>query len=267
VIRLKIGIQTASLRLPLKKALHVAADFGAHAVEINGRSELPASEFGDTALRQIRKLLDDLNLSVAAVGFPTRRGYDVLDDLDRRVAATKKAMTMAYKLGAPVVVNQIGPVPVADAEQRSSAEQDRWQTLCEVLTDLGVYGQKHGALLAAETGTEEGAELAALIRSLPQGAIGVNLDLGNLVVNGFSPAEAISALGDSILHVHAKDGVRDLAQNRGIEVPLGRGSADFPALLAALEEQDYQGYLTIERRESENRLFEIEQAVKYLKNL
>lgn len=267
MISLKIGIQTASLGLPLKKALHVAAQFGAEAVEIDGRRELPASEFGDTALRQIRKLLDDLNLRVAAIRFPTRRGYDSNDDLERRVTATKQAMAMAFKLGAPVVVNQIGRVPSSDVDDRSPLDQQRWQTMIEVLTDLGIHGERHGALLAAETGTESGPELAALLNQMPQGTIGVTLDPGNLIINGYSPLEAIAALGPSIFHVHAKDGVQDLAQNRGLEVPLGRGSADFPALLAALEEHDYRGYLVIEREESEHRLFEVEQAVKYLRNI
>lgn len=267
MISLKIGIQTASLRLPLKKALHVAAQFGAEAVEIDGRRELPASEFGDTALRQIRKLLDDLNLRVAAVRFPTRRGYDTLDEIERRVAATKQAMTMAYRLGAPVVVNQIGQVPNPSADDRSAFEQQRWQTMVEVLTDLGLYGERNGAILAAETGTESGADLAALLGELPAGTVGVTFDPANLIINQFSPLEAIAALGPSIFHVHAQDAVRDLAQGRGINVPLGRGSADFPALLAALEEHDFRGYLTVERRESEQPLFEIEQAMKYLRNV
>ncbi|REJ69612.1 MAG: sugar phosphate isomerase/epimerase [Planctomycetota bacterium] len=267
MIQLRIGIQTASLQLPLKRALHVAAQLGAEAVEIDARHELPAAEFGDTALRQVRKLLTDLELRVAALGFPTRRGFDVADDLERRVAATKQAMTMAYKLGAAVVVNQVGPVPSADAEQRSPTDERRFRQLVEVLTDLGIYGQRHGALLAAETGTESGTDLAALLAEVPAGSVGATLDPGNLIVGRFSPLEAIEALGTSILHVHAKDAALDLAQHRGVEVPLGRGSADFPAILAALEERDYRGYLVIERQGGENPRFEIAQAVKYLRSL
>ncbi len=86
--------------------------------------------------------------------------------------------------------------------------------------------------LAAQTGAEDGRDLARLLAALPEGAVGVDLDPGALVVNGFSPLEAVEALGPRILHVHARDGVRDLARKRGLEVPLGRGSVDFPALLA-----------------------------------
>src|SRR5687768_4238129 len=103
----RVAIATASLRQPLKKALVTVAQLGAAAVEIDARSELKPSDLSATALRQFRGLLDDLNLRVAAVSFRTRRGYDVPDQLERRVEATKEAMRFAHALGANVVINQI----------------------------------------------------------------------------------------------------------------------------------------------------------------
>jgi sugar phosphate isomerase/epimerase len=63
------------------------------------------------------------------------------------------------------------------------------------------------------------------------------------------------------------DGVRDLAQGRGVEVRLGRGSADFPALLGALEERGYRGSICIEREQSENPIPEIGDALEFLRSL
>ena len=97
--------------------------------------------------------------------------------------------------------------------------------------------------------------------------MGVNLDPGNLIINGFSPSEAVTALGPQIVHVHAKDGVRDLAQGRGLEVPLGRGTADWPALIGALEDYAYRGYFTVEREQSDEPLTEVAQAVQFLRNV
>jgi sugar phosphate isomerase/epimerase len=268
MLTLRIGIQTASFRQPLKDALRTASELGADAVELDARRELRPNELSQTALRQFRKLLDDLNLKVCAIGFPTRRGYDVEEDLDRRVLATKEAMQMAFQLGASLVVNQVGPVPPDPAsEEATAADRRRWQLLVEVLTDLGHYGERCGARLAAETGTEPAQDVARLLAALPAGLIAVTLDPGNLIVNGFSPLEAVDVLGSDIAHVHVKDAVRDLARGRGQEVPVGRGMADFPALLAALEEHDYRGYLSIERIQSEDPIFEIGQAVKFLKNI
>jgi len=205
-------------------------------------------------------MLEDLNLHVCAVGFRTRRGYNVVDDVQRRIDATKEAMSFAYSLGAPVVVNQIGRVP-------DEPEGPEWDMLIEALSDLGRHGQRVGTLLAAETGSEAGDKLARVIDALPPGSLGVNLDPGNLIVNGFSVGDAVSALGSHIMHVHAKDGVRDLAQGRGLEVPLGRGTADFPELLGALEEHGYRGFFTIERENAKDPIAEIGLAVKYLSRI
>lgn len=260
VSAIKIGIQLSALRLPFRKALATAAQLGATGIEIDARGELRPGELGQTGLREVRRLLDEHNLCVVAVGFRTRRGYNVADDIDKRVAATKAALRFAAELRAPVVVNQLGRVP-------EPSEGQSWQMLVETLTDVGRYGHHVGATLAAQTGNEPGEELRRLIDALPPQSLGVDLDPGYLAAGGFSPLEAIEALGPHILHVHARDGVRDLARGRGLEVPLGRGTADFPALLGALENFSYRGYFTIARDESENPLFEIGEAVKYLKQL
>jgi sugar phosphate isomerase/epimerase len=256
--QLKIGIQLASLKQPFKKALHTAARLGADAVEIDARTELRPAKITQTGAREIRKMLEDLNLRVAAIGFLTRRGYNVADDLDRRVAATKDAMKMAYELGASAVINHVGYIP-------PEPEGPQWTTLIEVLTDLGRHGQRVGATLSAQTGAESGEQLARLIDALPPGALGVNFDPGGLLMNGHSPREALERLAGHVLHVHARDAARDLARRRGIEVPLGRGSTDIPELLGRLEERGYRGYFTVVRERSDDPEFEIGQAVQFLR--
>jgi len=205
-------------------------------------------------------MLEDLNLRVSAVTYRTRRGYDATDDLDRRVSATQQALKLAYELGSNVVVNHIGRVP----EDKSSSA---WSNMVEALSDVGRYGQRVGATLPAEAGPESGELLAGLIAALPPGSLGVDLHPANLIINGHSPAEAARALAGHVVHVHATDGTRDLAHGRGIEVQLGRGLAEFPELLGILEEHQYRGFITIERRQAENAIAEIADAVKYLKSL
>ncbi|MDP6466736.1 MAG: sugar phosphate isomerase/epimerase family protein [Pirellulaceae bacterium] len=258
--QLRVGIQLSNLRLPFKKALLTAAKLDADAVEIDARFQLKPGEFTRTGIRQIRKRLDDHNLRVCAIGFPTRRGYDNPQDLDQRVQATKEAMQFAYDLGSSIVVNQIGRVPETE-------DSPAWRTLIEVLTDLGTHGQRVGACLAAETGSEDSADLARLIDALPPGSLLINFDPGNLIINGFSAHDGITALGRHVAHVHARDAVRDLAQGRGLETLLGRGSVDFPELIGVLEEHNYRGYFTIERQHATDPVTEIGQAVQYLRNL
>ena len=156
--------------------------------------------------------------------------------------ATQAAMRFARELRADVVVNRVGQVP-------ADANDPRFTRLVEALTALGMYGERVGARLAAQTGGERPQDLARLLDALPEQTVGVDLHPTGLILGGHSPREAVDVLGPHVLHVHACDAVRDAA-GRANEVELGRGSADLPELLGRLTEFDYRGWVTIERRES-----------------
>lgn len=254
---LKLGVELAGLGLPLKKALHIVARLGADAVEIDARGEITPRNLSRTGLRQLRKMLADQSLRVSAVSFQTRRGYDTTADLDSRIAATKAAMELAHDLGAPVVVNHIGTIP-------TDSDSDRWRLMVEVLGELGRHGQRVGAMLAAETRTETGQQMARLLAELPEESLAVDFNPGNLVAAGFDPLEAIAALGPWVRHVHATDGICEPSTRRGSATPLGEGSADFPALLAALDEHAYRGDFTLGSQAADP-VAEIGRAMEYLR--
>jgi sugar phosphate isomerase/epimerase len=260
MLQLKKAIRLESLNLPLKRAMQVANELGFEAVELNARTQLRPSELSRTGVRHFRKLMEDLNLKVSAIHFPTRRGYNTVDDLDRRIDATKSTMEMAYQLGCNVVCNHVGVVP-------EDPESEQWHTLIQALTDLGNYSHKAGAWLAAKTGSEDGARLKGLLDVLPLGAVGVDFDPGNLIINGFSASESMDSLGDRVLMFRARDAVRDLATGRGLEVQLGRGSIDLPHLLSVLEENQYRGFVTVERQTEADSVVECREAIEYLQNV
>ena len=256
----RIGIQTRSLRQPIRQALTTAARLGAAGVEIDARSELRPGDVSRTGLREFHKLLGDRSLRVSALAFPTRRGFDMPDDLERRVLATQEAMRFAADLRTDVVIVRIGHVP-AEAEPAGLGR------MVEALTALGLFGERVGVRLAFQTADASPHDLLRLIAALPEHSVGVDLHPSGLIMGGHSPLEAMEMLGRHVLHVHACDAVRDVSTRRAIEVELGRGSADFPELLGRLTEFDFDGWVTIERRESANPIAEIENAVEYLRAL
>ena len=254
----KIGIQTRSLRQPLRQALVTASRLGASGVEIDARHELRPSDLSRTGLREFQKLLDDLNLRVSAVAFPTRRGYDDPEDLERRVHATQEAMRFAADLRTDVVINDIGRIA-------AKPEDPSCQRMIEALTAIAAFGERAGVRLAAQTIHASPQDLARVIAALPAYSTGIDLHPSGLIDAGYSPREAIEALGSNVLHIHACDAVRDPSTRRTQEVELGRGSADFPELLGQLSEFNYRGWATIERRESPNPIPDIENAVAFLR--
>ena len=240
MLQIKIGIHLPSLRVPLPQALPLAAKLGADAVEIDAQLNLRPNELSQTALRQLRKTLEDYRLRVCAISFRTRRGMGDPEQLDARVMKTKEVMQMAHALGTSVVVINVGHIP---AEPKGS----QWNLLIEVLTDLGRHGHHVGALLAAQSAGASGADLARLIAALPDGS------LGSRFRSRPPYRQWIRSVGSNQLtrtpraaRARHRRRARS-ARNRNIEVPLGRGSVDYPSLLAVLEQRGYRGYFTIER--------------------
>src|SRR4029079_704149 len=180
----KIGIQTRSLRQPLRQALVTASRLGAGGVEIDARHELRPSDLSRTGLREFHKVLDDLTLRVSAVAFPTRRGYDDSDDLERRVLATTEAMRFAADLRADVIINDIGRI----AEK---PEDQSFQRMIEALTAIAAFGERAGVRLAAQTTHNSPQALASIIAALPAPSTGIDLHPSRLIDTGHSPVEAI----------------------------------------------------------------------------
>ena len=261
MLQLRKGLKLECLRLPFKRALETAAELGAEGVEINGRSDLRPAELSRTGVRHLKKMLGDLNLSVAAVHFPTRRGYDESEDLDRRLDATKAAMTMAYDLGCSVVTNRIGFVEEEISNERRS-------TMTQALTDLGMFSQKSGAWLAAQSGFEAPSVLRQLIDSLPPMAIGVDFDPATFVINGFSSTEGMKVLAEHVMHFRARDAVHDLSLGRGLEVQLGPWLGRITFVVSDAGGTALQRFFSrFERDAQADAVIQCGQAIEYLDNL
>lgn len=260
MLSIKIGVPLSALRLPLKKGLHTAAEMGADAVEIDARNDANFVDLSRTGVREVRKMLEDLNLRISCVRFRTRRGYDTLEDLERRIDATKRAMTLAYELGCNVVTNYIGRIAPTN-------DHPAFGTLVDAISDLGRHGQRCGALLAAETGGDDADSWNRLFVALPPASLVVDLNPAGIVLNSQSPREITKTLASHVAHVHACDATRDVTAGRGIVTELGRGSAEFPELLGLLEEQQYRGYLTILPEATDYPLEEITHSIRYLRAL
>ena len=260
-----IGIPTRSLRLPLRQALAVASKIGADGVEIDVRHELRIADFSQTALRQFRKLLNDLGLRVAAVAFPTRRGLGDPNDLERRLLAIREAMAFAYKIGAGIVLHHAEQLPTF-SEKGGDEEDPATQTLIESLTLLAEHGDRVGARIAIASGADPQTQTDFFAR-LPEGTIGAALHPASLIMADANPTEAARLLGDRVLYVHAVDAVREFAGGSGnaTEVELGRGAADMPSVLGTLEEHGYRGWVTAQRNAGNDPSGDLANAIAYLR--
>jgi sugar phosphate isomerase/epimerase len=121
-------------------------------------------------------------------------------------------------------------------------------------------------MLALETGAESLSLLGELIDSLPHAGVGVTLNPGNLIVNGFG-LEDLPVVAKHVMLVHAKDGLPDRARGRGTQVPLGRGLAEFPQIIACLAEHSYRGCYIVERDMASDPIAEFAASMNFLRSL
>ena len=110
-------------------------------------------------------------------------------------------------------------------------------------------------------GSRPGAEVRRLFDMTDPDVLGLCLDTGHWTFGtGEDPVDAVREFGDRIWHVHFKDcDPAVMAESRGegwhglesvghgVFCELGKGSVDFPGVLAALEEIGYDGWIVVEQ--------------------
>lgn len=256
---LRLAVATRCFSLPLKDALRAAAGCGATGVQLDAREELKPGELTDTGRRQLLHSLSERGLSIASLAFPTRRSFYDEDELDGRVAAARRVMDLAWQLKCPVVTARIGKVP-EDKQGRS------YRVLIDVLSDLARHANQVGATLAITPTHDSSQVLAELLASIKTGPLAIDFDPAVFVMSGANPVEAFRLLHASVLHITARDAVRDVDAG-GLEVALGRGEVEWVEILPLLDEVGYAGWVTVSRTQGEDRAGDVGRGVQYLKNV
>jgi len=112
----------------------------------------------------------------------------------------------------------------------------------------------------AGTFIETPQEIDRMLAETSPEHVGLLLDTGHCLYGGGDPLEVYRRHAARTWYVHLKDADREKldevrttdipmaeAWRRGVFCPLGQGAADFPALLAALRDNDYAGWLVVEQ--------------------
>jgi len=255
---LKIGIVAESTGLAMRQALAAAARMNAQGVQIDAAGELSPEKLGDTGRREFRNLLRSFNQELAALNIPTRRGLDVAVDLQPRLERVRKGMQLAFDLGARRVVV---PCPKLPDEETSP----RAHLMRESLAALGTFGDRIGCFVALEIGYDSAEKVKQYLASFDTGSLKVTYDPANFMLHGHDPLANLTPLAGLLAHVHARD-ARSASVSRGLqEVPVGAGDVDWMSLTATLQVLEFDGFLTVEREQGDNKLADVTNGVHFLK--
>lgn len=230
----------------------------------------------DDEARRVRALCDAHDITITAYwcGWSGPRQWNFIDGPETlglvpvayRAARMRDLLdgaAFARKLGVTDVVSHMGFVP-------ENPSDPSYPGFCAAVRHVARALKDAGQSLLFETGQETPTALLRLFEDVGTGNLYVNLDPANLVMYGkANPVDALDTIGDYVRGVHAKDGRYPTnGRELGLEVPLGAGKVDFPALIRGLRAHGFDGSLTIEREiDGEQQLKDIRDAQAYLRGL
>jgi sugar phosphate isomerase/epimerase len=256
---LRIAIATNGLGTNLRDSIAVASQSGAAGVQFDLRAEVTADQFGETACQQLRHLLAERTLQMASATFPLRRPlYDPLE-IDGRVHVVQEAIRLCGRLKCRVLTLRVGRIP-------EETDLDNRARLQGALSDLARLGAREGVTPAIATSGDSPAELSSLIQSIKDGPIGIDLDPAGCIAGQLSPVRVLGTLHDAVIHVQARDAVRDL-ESGSREVPLGRGETEWDELIATLADMRYRGWVTVRRTQGGRQAQDALDAVRFLRTV
>ncbi len=224
----------------LEDAITKAKDLGYDAIEIFAASPI------DIEVKQVKTLLDDAGLKVAAVG--TGAGWVVhsvhLVDAhpvtrDNAIEFICSMINMGAEFEAPAIIGSMQGRWQDDVDEESAYEHLR-----EGLNVLGKHAAEKGVPLIYEplnryetNMCNTMAEGVKLIESLETDNVKLLADLFHMNIEETSIAQGIRDGAQHIGHVHFVD------TNRR---PAGCGHMDYAPIITALKEINYEGYLSAE---------------------
>ena len=224
---MEIGLYTDSLaNLPFERALDVAADAGARAIEIatGGQSRAPHLRIDELLASAERRraftaAFSERGLRIAALNCSAWPLHPVVGATHETLI--ERTLELASELGVTKIVSMSGspgdgpgastvtwawyPWPedsVAFGRRSWDAAVDFWGRMAATAEHLGIRQiafELHPLHVVYNVPTLEA------FRAAVGGAIGANLDPSHLFWQGMDPIAVIRALGSAVYHVHLKD--------------------------------------------------------------
>ncbi|WP_373987221.1 sugar phosphate isomerase/epimerase family protein [Duganella sp. BuS-21] len=280
----KAGFTSFARLEEIERAFKVTAACGFDAVELNagsgrwdpiGRPENIAINYGSAA--HFRLKLKDLGIHHVSSTFfdPTLMSFEELHfglmstqpaDHARIVAQARIHAQMLAELGGTLLV--VRPFPSFWKEgalnaERLAAAADCWNQVAAMAAPLGLKVALHVDALSALRSVDEFEQLLQLC---DREQVGLAIDTAELTIAGHDVVALYRRFHDRVLHFHFKDalavdtldeyklpnaeraliaagGEREIARWFG---EMGTGLVDFPALLAAMREHGYAGWIVVE---------------------
>lgn len=237
----------------IDEAIDILAEEGYTGIEISLEKSPPflpvpaphmSPEDGVARRESVRQHAEEAGVTIAAVNAHTNLIAGHPEDRRANFEFLEGAIGVAADLGAGCVVMGCGVKTMYDYER------NYWDAAVNAYRELLAVAEPLGVTLTVEAGSIPGnlvRNLETIQRFLAQDgldAVRVIFDPSHYLVRGNDVAEVFRELASRIVHVHLKDARGD--QEDFEFPPMGQGAVDFDALLKAIVDCEYRGFLSVE---------------------
>ena len=270
---MKFGTLQNVIEQPLSTVFTVASDLGFQGVELDWYDFAEAQPGGPLAPENRDTIRQ--NAAHAGVDIPCVAAHFLnqggLADAGKEafgLEAVRTGIRLCTDLGVDcMLVPFFGPAMMCDDHA-----VDRLETNLRLLAP---EAEQAGVTLAIEH-TLRGDQTAALLERVDSPSVGDYWDMANCMGLGYDPLEEIAQLGRHIVRVHAKEyhrgdtppGTSAQPHFDGLNTkPFGEGDVPVPAVLSALQQIGYDGYVVLETGKFDNAACSAKAALTLLQEL
>lgn len=229
---------------PLEEAIKRLAVIGYDGIEIGcAAPHAYPAYLSQPRRRELRQRLQDANLTPVSLlpapggGAGNNPASATKEEREATVGHYTEVVDLAADLGAGLVVY------VAGWRIFGIDRQDAWNWSLESLREIAKHALEKGITIAieptsADSNLVDSADDALdLMRQVGEPNVRVMFDTFHVLYRNEVSADYVRQMSSSLVHIHVSE------HNR---LPPGPGAVDWLAVLQALKEIDYQGYVTME---------------------
>jgi len=240
---MKVGVSAFAWTTTLKKShLNLLPQLRDHGLD---GFEIPMVDQSILSSREIRRAFENSGLECTVCALlPAEINPIDADPLARKRAIShlRKCIETAAEAGAHLIGGPLfAPIGYLPGRRRN---EDEWHWAVECFQALGDSLGEHEMTLSIEPVNRSesfflntAADAKALCEAVDHARVGVTVDTFHANIEEKNLASSVSSLGGFLKHVHASENDRGL---------LGSGHVDFPGIVSALYQIQYEGFLMIE---------------------